>query len=167
MLQAPSTGIYKPLNHGVQQIRVLHLYGPRTDGLLRADLKHLQLDLDSDVRPPKYEAISYCWDEVPGEDDIILNGELRRVPASAVKALRQFQPIDWPDHRVLWIDALCINQDDPLERSQQVQLMGEIYRGCTQCMIWLGDYDENAGRAIDSIMLVVWEMEEHHWGFSD
>ncbi|UZP36922.1 hypothetical protein NXS19_004738 [Fusarium pseudograminearum] len=41
--------------------------------------------------------------------------------------------------RVLWIDALCINQDDSNERGQQVQLMRDIYAQATQVIAWLGE----------------------------
>ena len=38
----------------------------------------------------------------------------------------------------MWIDALCINQDDPDERSQQVMLMGEVLRSAQKVIAWLG-----------------------------
>jgi hypothetical protein len=40
---------------------------------------------------------------------------------------------------VIWIDALCINQDDFLERNQQVTMMGRIYSSCREVIMWLGD----------------------------
>ncbi|KAK8139375.1 hypothetical protein PG984_002755 [Apiospora sp. TS-2023a] len=39
----------------------------------------------------------------------------------------------------VWVDALCINQDDPKERAQQVKLMGQIYRRAMTVKIWLGN----------------------------
>ena len=41
--------------------------------------------------------------------------------------------------RTMWIDAICIGQDDLDERSSQVQLMREIYRGCRRAVVWLGE----------------------------
>ena len=38
----------------------------------------------------------------------------------------------------LWIDAVCINQEDVLERNQQVMLMGEVYRRASAVLSWLG-----------------------------
>lgn len=38
----------------------------------------------------------------------------------------------------LWIDALCIDQNNPTERSSQVMLMGDIYAGANEVIAWLG-----------------------------
>jgi len=43
--------------------------------------------------------------------------------------------------RVVWIDAICINQDDLDERSSQLQIMGDIYSQAQDVVIWLGDDD--------------------------
>jgi len=43
------------------------------------------------------------------------------------------------EDRVLWIDALCINQDDDVERGLQVQQMGSIYSMAERVLIWLGE----------------------------
>lgn len=49
------------------------------------------------------------------------------------------QKLRLPDGaRKIWIDALCINQDDVLERNEQVRLMGEIYSRCSRVIVWLG-----------------------------
>lgn len=46
---------------------------------------------------------------------------------------------------LVWIDALCINQQDKDERATQVRLMGQIYSGATSIAIWIGpEYEESA-----------------------
>ena len=48
------------------------------------------------------------------------------------------------DSRKLWIDALCINQADPLERTHQVSVMAQIYQSARQVLVWLGPaYDQS------------------------
>ncbi|KAI4926776.1 hypothetical protein J4E85_007071 [Alternaria conjuncta] len=42
-----------------------------------------------------------------------------------------------------WIDALCINQSDDVEKSLQVQRMGDIYKNAKEVLVWLGDGKEN------------------------
>ncbi|KAI6764150.1 hypothetical protein HG530_007939 [Fusarium avenaceum] len=41
--------------------------------------------------------------------------------------------------RIVWVDALCISQNDLAERSQQVQLMGDIYKQAVETIIWFDD----------------------------
>jgi hypothetical protein len=45
------------------------------------------------------------------------------------------------DARTLWIDAICINQDDISERNHQVTQMGTIYKNSVRCVAWLGPSD--------------------------
>lgn len=44
--------------------------------------------------------------------------------------------------QVLWVDALSINQADFEERSQQVRIMGRIYKATKECIIWIGEVEE-------------------------
>lgn len=51
--------------------------------------------------------------------------------------------------RVLWIDALCVNQSDLLERSSQVERMADIYQGASNVIVWLGEEDHDSIVAMD------------------
>ena len=55
---------------------------------------------------------------------------------------------------MLWLDAICINQNDTDERSEQVKLMGEVYRNSIRTLIWLGDADEVTEPAFRLMRLV-------------
>jgi hypothetical protein len=44
--------------------------------------------------------------------------------------------------QLVWIDAVCINQEDLLERNSQVQIMDQIYRNAETVHIWLGPHDD-------------------------
>jgi hypothetical protein len=55
---------------------------------------------------------------------------------SALRRLRLVQ-----DPRIIWADALCINQQDVDERSTRVALIGRIYEDCREVQIWLGEED--------------------------
>jgi len=50
--------------------------------------------------------------------------------------------------RVLWIDAICINQKDKSERSSQVARMADIYRLADRVVVWLGPGDAGGGEAL-------------------
>lgn len=47
------------------------------------------------------------------------------------------------EERVLWIDSLCINQSDGIEKTYQVGLMTEIYRNTWRGLSWLGEFEED------------------------
>ena len=50
--------------------------------------------------------------------------------------------------RTLWIDAICINQQDLRERSSQVKIMGDIYRLADRVVIWLGSAKDKSAHAL-------------------
>ncbi|KAI1384133.1 heterokaryon incompatibility protein-domain-containing protein [Hypoxylon trugodes] len=59
-----------------------------------------------------------------------------------------------PQTRSIWIDALCINQDDTEEKSKQVAMMSNIYRQATSTIAWLGGEDELTRDALEFIRLL-------------
>lgn len=78
---------------------------------------------------------------------------MRKQLALALKYLRH------PDQgRTFWIDAICIDQDDPSERNHQVQMMSRIYTRAKEVCIWLGDGDDSSKRAIDFIRDEIMEL---------
>lgn len=102
------------------------------------DIKYTLLRTTIDRAPP-YEALSYAW----GEDLCQItpqNGTATTLTTNLYQALRYLQrPYA---ARVLWIDALCINQEDGAERSKQAQLMGQIFATAWRVLIWLGEADD-------------------------
>jgi Heterokaryon incompatibility protein (HET) len=52
-------------------------------------------------------------------------------------ALRRLRLPDQP--RLLWVDAICINQGDIIERSRQVRIMRDIYANAKTVVVWLGE----------------------------
>ncbi|KAH9219629.1 heterokaryon incompatibility, partial [Leptodontidium sp. 2 PMI_412] len=66
-----------------------------------------------------------------------LCGQPRTVTRNLFLALRRLRKPEEP--RVMWIDALCICQENDEEKSHQVRLMGEIYKRCAEVCIWVGE----------------------------
>jgi hypothetical protein len=64
--------------------------------------------------------------------------------------------------RILWIDAICINQTDNDERSWQVQLMASIYKQGVQSTIWLGEERDGSDQAFKVIKSHVQHLQT--WG---
>lgn len=83
-------------------------------------------------------------------------GQELNVPRKSRLALRRLRYEDTT--RVLWIDAICINQDDLIERSQQVALMDKIYKRGRRNLTWLGKADGSTGQALADIRRIVDEM---------
>lgn len=94
----------------------------------------------------KYSALSYRWGSPSDTVPIVLEGQTFQVTTNLEAALRQFRK---PRTReVLWIDALCINQEDDKEKSLQVSLMGSIYEEAQFVHVWLGKEENGSGRAM-------------------
>ncbi|KAF5649059.1 Het6 heterokaryon incompatibility protein [Fusarium tjaetaba] len=128
--------IYKPLDNTHQEIRLLTLLPPRDgDANIHCTLSHAVLN-NASSENPKYEALSYVWGEPDFSEAIILNNHTFFITPSLkyiLSCLRQ----RGDEPRVLWVDAICINQSDVEERGHQVALMREIYSNCQRDIAWL------------------------------
>ena len=83
-----------------------------------------------------YEALSYVWGDESRKTRIQLDDERFMVTLNLEAALHYLRYPHNP--RVLWIDALCINQKDPVEKSAQVAFMTDIYDQAQNVLSWLG-----------------------------
>ena len=86
----------------------------------------------------EYEAVSYTWGDNTQTNKIHLNGDTEQIIGrNCHAALRRLRRSD--EDRTIWIDAICINQNDLNERSRQVRLMNEIYTLAAGVMVMLSD----------------------------
>ncbi|KAE8454134.1 hypothetical protein EG329_005058 [Mollisiaceae sp. DMI_Dod_QoI] len=89
---------------------------------------------------PKYEALSYMWGSKEGQMTIVVNDRQRLIRNNLWQALKHLR---YPDRqRILWADALCIDQENEKERTHQVAQMSAIYTKAWSVEIWLGLGDE-------------------------
>ncbi|KAI6862962.1 hypothetical protein KC323_g5231 [Hortaea werneckii] len=145
-----SSKLYGPLNEHRKEFRQLLVRrGPGTEPL-DCVLQHAYLF----ENPPSFETVSYAWGDVHACHQLIVNGHGLPVSANCAQVLRRMRH---PDRdRLLWIDAVCINQDDLRERSWQVSMMADIYSSAQCNLIWLGECPNivasAAATAIRSIM---------------
>ena len=88
-------------------------------------------------RLPTYEALSYCWGDPSDKIPIECNGSGGlAITKNLHSALLRLQ---LPNQlRLIWADAICINQEDTEERGSQVRLMKDIYRFASSVVVWLG-----------------------------
>lgn len=136
---------YRPL--GPNSIRLFRCY-KSTSNSLSGRLEVFTLD-----KCPAYYALSYCWStpnrNIPIDVDssilytnLNLSKALSRLHEFTTESKESANPSSW-----IWIDQLCINQEDLVERSGQVRLMGSIYRQSMGTLIWLGDNYESSSKA--------------------
>ncbi|WAO94944.1 HET domain-containing protein [Fusarium falciforme] len=117
-----------------EQIRILHLEPGWGSAPISCTIHRISLTSDP---PAKYEALSYTWGDPKVTREIIVNGYLVNVTFNLYSALYRLRQAE--EMRVLWVDALCINQTDVDERGQQVGLMGKIYSICDNTVIWIDE----------------------------
>lgn len=68
-------------------------------------------------------------------EPVLLHGVVVQVTNTLAAALRMLRH---PPEGYLWVDAICINQNDTGERGSQVAKMTDIYRHAEQVIVWLG-----------------------------
>ena len=162
-----SDSLYATL--GLGEIRFVSIFpGSGSDELLLC-LNIMKLE---DIIFP-YEALSYAWGGTDRSERIRCNygrtetitlaaGFTRRcvlysseathcvnVTPNLKEALLRLRVVD--DYRTLWIDSICINQEDPREKSEQVCLMADIYANAEKVLVWLGDENRATANAISCL----------------
>ena len=90
----------------------------------------------------EYDALSYAWGNGGRFSEIRCNGLQVLVTETLYEALRALRPPK-KHCRYLWVDALCINQDDDSEKNEQVSNMLAIYQKACKVVAWLGAAEEN------------------------
>jgi hypothetical protein len=101
----------------------------------------------------KYEALSWRWgDEKKGKYAVMIrkDGKLHRKRVSGTLGLA-LKYLRFEAERFLWIDAICINQENNDERSSQVAMMSLVYAAATKACVWLGEDDVESTMAIKFI----------------
>lgn len=90
---------------------------------------------------PPYHALSYCWGDQNDLVEVMNNGKPLAVTKNLHAALLRLRQRG--QSGLVWVDALCINQEDISERNQQVSIMNMIYRHASQVLIWIGPATEH------------------------
>jgi len=136
---------YHRLPPGEQRIRLLHILPGSGTNDIHCKMFNYQININ---RPfGMYEALSYRWGDPTGPRKIyIQNSGLATfrsldVTKNLYAGLQRLRDPDLP--RTVWIDAICINQEDLGERGQQVSFMTTIYANACQVVVWLGHSPED------------------------
>jgi hypothetical protein len=156
-VDAASGYAYEALQPEKRQIRLVTLVAG-TEAIITAKLSTVSLDDE-----PRFEALSYVWGDKNLTLPIALEGHPFQVTENLEAALHALR---CPDvDRVIWIDSICVNQNDVLERNSQILLMRHIFSTCTKCNVWLGKEDEHTRLGIEFLW---WLGEDKHiWEWKD
>lgn len=145
---------YQPLSSPSTQIRLLELLPGR--GIIQCRLKVTDLGEAENT----YEPLSYCWKAHTREHRFVttykekkkqqtfrvrVDGADLDITENLHSALRHMRLESRV--RLLWADAICINQADDEEKSVQVAMMSRIYKGGFQTLAWLGEADHQTRKA--------------------
>lgn len=87
----------------------------------------------------QYEAVSYAWGPQHNPEKLDCDGRVLWIGSNLAAALHAIR--NSHEDRVLWVDAVCIDQRDLDERSSQVAMMGTIFSGAKEVLIWVGEDD--------------------------
>jgi hypothetical protein len=151
---------YIPLDLSTNEIRLLVLSpGKRTDKII---LKLVHVILDGNL---SYEALSYTWGDANKVRLVLLDGCLTTITANLEVALRSLRHVC--EERTLWVDALCINQQDLHERNHQVSRMRDIYLNADTVIAWLGEPTDDTEKAIQEIESIVQRVSDNEDVFFD
>ncbi|RKK68451.1 hypothetical protein BFJ69_g13609 [Fusarium oxysporum] len=122
---------------------------------------HLVLSRLKDT--PCFAALSYVWGCASSEDPILkVDGFELKIRQSLKHAL---DALFYGSNKILlWIDQICIDQENYIERQFQVTLMSKIFRQAQRVICWLGLDDENTKIAFDlSTVLAIEGFDLESW----
>ncbi|KAE9367886.1 HET-domain-containing protein [Stipitochalara longipes BDJ] len=143
---------YKRLS-GHNTVRIIELL-PERDG----EEIHIHLHEVTLQEAPAYQALSYEWGEIKGSHSIRCDSSILLVTTNLLAALRRLRFLTL--RRYLWVDAICINQEDIEEKTKQVAMMGQIYKFGHKALIWLGEAGPGTTKAIAKLQDLAQEQEK-------
>jgi hypothetical protein len=162
---------YEPLSKNPDEITLLKLMPPSSSG----DIKIEIIRVPSSA-PPAYEALSYVWGSPERTHEVTVRTSSKKclprlsrrrrflfgrpkfklshlaISRNLFIALQHLSFAKKP--RLLWIDAICINQDDIVERSEQVKKMASIYGSARLVILWLGEEAHESTLAVQTLRRV-------------
>jgi len=123
---------HQPLDHNQPSIRLVTIHhGLSPEGLIRCKVTHGTVDSN-------YACLSYRWGSPMPSQEVLINDKIflvRKNLFDFLDMVREQRTIPLP----YWIDALCIDQKNMVERNHQVAQMGDIYSRALRVEVWLGN----------------------------
>lgn len=156
---------HRPIDLEGRSLRLLRLCMAE-DGNIRCELFDAHLDDEEGII--EYEALSYTWGGTYKSHDIEVNEHIMAVTKNLYMALHSLRRPR--EDRILWIDAICIDQENDKERGHQVLQMAAIYEKAQRVIIWLGPATPDTDAVFDCMSRFGQEMTKHvckDWNVAD
>ncbi|KAA8570017.1 hypothetical protein EYC84_002355 [Monilinia fructicola] len=114
----------------------------------------VSLDADPAVRMACL-ALSYCWGVAGGGDEVWFDGHrclrVKRSAGCVLRVIAASRRAADSETLFVWIDAVCIDQGDDVEKARQVRRMSRIYSSAMWVCAWIGDASLDSGLAVDFV----------------
>jgi hypothetical protein len=147
---------------GIRLLRLLKGEEP----LIECELFQAWHDGDETDSIP-YEALSYTWGGTEMGASVQIGGQTHSVTENLYLALQHLRYRD--EDRILWVDAICIDQSNLKERGHQVNQMRNIYSRADRVLIWLGPATDDTDTLLDSLKRLEkrsrrnWNLKDKRW----
>jgi hypothetical protein len=140
---------FSPLSREANFIRLLRILPSQDkDANLECELLEYALQ-ESDTAYQPYEALSYVWGSEDKPQTIFVNERELGVTQNLFAALHRLRNRQFS--RIIWADAICINQTDIREKEHQIGFMAVVYAKASRVLVWLGESDDDSDYALDLI----------------
>jgi hypothetical protein len=140
------TYTYDPLDLASSQFRVFTLLPSVDDSSPLCGALRIETFIHGQYEQHSYEAVSYVWGRQDATSVLSICGAKLFISPVLAQALVHIRHVTEP--RDLWVDALCIDQSNSLEKNHQVRQMYEIFSSALRVLIWLGEEDDESEFAL-------------------
>ncbi|KAL5315351.1 hypothetical protein ACEPPN_016218 [Leptodophora sp. 'Broadleaf-Isolate-01'] len=151
-----AVGMYKTLDQSKNEVRLLRIHPvpenqPQENVQGHPELVSCSLEIHSlDDQDLKFDALSYVWGDSIQVLPVFIDGKVFLVTRNLFEALETFRNNNTLPS-LLWVDAICINQQDSQERNHQVTLMARLYSQAEKVRIWIGPETEHTAVLFDKL----------------
>jgi hypothetical protein len=142
---------YSPLSSGHDSIRLLRLK-PHKDETADIQCELFEYSQGNSCKETHlYDALSYVWGNPDEKLPIFIHGHSFDVTVNLRAALSHLR--NHTIERILWVDAICIRQEDEEEKEKQIQSMAKIYGQANRVVVWLGEAADDSDLALEEIRI--------------
>lgn len=154
---------YTPIPTDERYIRLLTIHPGSGRDFIHIELQQRFANID-DLFPPPYDALSYVWGSEHNQVWVLFGPDgqsSRPVTQNLAQALSYLR---YPDReRTVWIDAVCIDQENIREKSSQVAMMSHVYQTASRVIVWLGRETKTTFRGLELIEEIGSQVEVFDW----